>query len=110
MTERESAEVAIGCFLGLLLVVAMMLLSGCNGGDHHAPAVSEKPAPYAVPVSAGCVGADGRPGRPQPLNQRYSADQWAALAPGAKANAVAAQAGARLNYEDEDAAATSGCK
>lgn len=91
------------------LVMAAILIASC-AGDHHAAAASERPAPFAVPVSAGCVAATGRPEKPQPLNRRYTAEQWAALAPGAKANAVAAQGGARLNFEDEDSAATTGCR
>lgn len=92
------------------LVMAAILIASCAGGDHHAAAAAEKPLSFAVPVSAGCVAATGRPEKPQPLNRRYTAEQWAALAPGAKANAVAAQGGARLNFEDEDSAATTGCR
>ncbi|MEA3035774.1 MAG: hypothetical protein QOH04_1539 [Sphingomonadales bacterium] len=94
----------------LLAAVPALLLAGCAAATDRPAAVSEKPVPFAVPVDAGCIGAKGRPARPQPLNQRYMAEQWAALAPGAKAAAGTAQAGAHMNYEDEDAAATAGCK
>lgn len=92
------------------LVMAALIIASCAAGGDRPAAVGEKPLPYAVPVAAGCVAASGRPAKVQPLNRRYTAEQWAALPPGAKANAAAAQAGARMNFEDEDAAATAGCK
>jgi hypothetical protein len=93
----------------MIVALACVPLAACGGGGARPAALAEKPMPYAVPVDAGCIGDKGRPTPPEPLNRRYTAEQWAALAPGAKAAAVAAQAGARLNYEDEDRAATAGC-
>jgi hypothetical protein len=93
----------------MLAAVLLCTLAACSG-DKPPATVSEKPVPYAVPVDAGCIGDKGRPEKPQALKQRYTAEQWAALAPGAKASAVAAQGGARMNFEDEDGAATAGCK
>jgi hypothetical protein len=60
-----------------------------------------------VAVAAGCV--SGAPETVKPLNERIPADQWNALAPGAKAEAVKAQAGERMNYEDQLRAATAAC-
>jgi hypothetical protein len=94
----------------LITWTAAVLVASCDGGGERPAAVSEKPVAYAVPVDAGCIGPKGRPARPAPLNRRYTPEQWAALAPGAKSAAGAAQAGAHMNYEDEDAAATAGCK
>jgi hypothetical protein len=88
----------------------ILALAACGGGGARPVALAEKPVPYAVPVDAGCIGPKGRPEKPQPLNQRYTAEQWAALPPGSKTAAVAAQGGARLNFEDELGAATAGCK
>lgn len=93
----------------LAFSLSVLALAACAAPKPPA-AVGEKPVPYAVPVATGCVATSGRPSRPQPLAQRYTPQQWAALATGAKANTVAAQAGARMNYEDEAAAATSACK
>lgn len=61
-----------------------------------------------VPVAVGCVSQ--RPTPPVAANARISADQWAALAPGAQAEVMKAQAGEHMNYEDKLNAATSGCK
>jgi hypothetical protein len=44
-----------------------------------------------------------------PLASRISPSDWAARAPGAKAQAVRAQTGVRMNYEDRERAATSAC-
>jgi hypothetical protein len=90
-----------------LAISLIPLLAGCGG---HVAAVSEKPVPFAVPVAVGCVGKDGKPTPPEPLKQRYTDAQWAAMPPGAKAQAVAAQGGARLNYEDSLRASTAGCR
>lgn len=89
------------------LSVAVLLLSGC-GAKPERPKASFNTIPVAVATS--CVDPKGRPAVPPTLKQRYTAEQWASLPPGAKAQAVAAQAGARLNYEDEDRAATAGCR
>jgi hypothetical protein len=87
-----------------------LALSACPGSNGSRPAaIAENPVSYAVPVDAGCIGRKGRPAKVQPLNQRYTPEQWAALAPAAKVAAGSAQAGARMNFEDEDAAATVGC-
>jgi hypothetical protein len=84
------------------------LLAGC--GEQHPAAVSEKPVPFAVPVAVGCVGSEGRPAPVQTLKERYTDAQWAAMPPGAKAQAGAAQGGAHLNYEGSLRASTAGCR
>lgn len=92
------------------LVIAALIIASCTGPANTSGAQPMKPEPYAVPVATGCIASTGRPTKPPPLNQRYTPEQWAAMPPGAKAEAATAQAGARMNYEDDDAAATKGCK
>jgi hypothetical protein len=83
----------------------LLVLAGCQ----HAPESPAKPyRELPVVVAVGCV--QNRPMAPQSLRERYSDDQWTALAPGAMARAVQAQAGDRLNYADKLDAATKGCK
>lgn len=83
-------------------------LAGLLAACAHAPEqkIVLKPVPVATPV--GCV--VNRPSPPETLLVRISNEEWAALAPGARARAVEAQAGERMNYQDALAAATSGCK
>lgn len=86
-------------------VFSVALLAGCGTRPALEPAVQYREA--AVAVAAGCV--VDRPTAPAPLNVRVGAAEWAARAPGAKAQSVRAQAGARLNYEERLAAATAAC-
>jgi hypothetical protein len=88
--------------------IALAALAGCGG--HPRSAGDQAPLSFGVPVATGCVGQGGKPTVPAPLRTRYTAAQWAAMPPGAKAQAVAAQAGHRMNYEDRLGAATSGCR
>lgn len=91
-----------------LALAAIGGLVSC-GGDRPSSA-GDRPVEYAVPVASGCVGDGGKPQPPKPLKGRYTTDQWAAMPPGSKAQAVAAQAGHRMNYEDQLAASTAGCE
>lgn len=85
---------------------SLALLAACAGQAPRAePAVEYREA--AVPVATGCV--VDRPAPVMPLASRVPAAEWARRAPGAKAQAVRAQAGQRLNYEDALRASTSGC-
>jgi hypothetical protein len=84
---------------------SLLLLAACAHAPAPEPAVQYRDA--AIAVAVGCV--VDRPAQPVPLSARVSAAEWAARAPGAKAQAVRAQAGRRLNYEDAEAAATAGC-
>lgn len=88
----------------LLTAGATSLLAGCQ---HVQPEKQIEYRTATVAVSAPCV--VDPPQRVTPLNQQMTPDQWNARAPGAKAEAVKAQAGDRLNYEDRQAASTSGC-
>lgn len=90
-----------------LAVLAGVLigLSACQTTPEE-PRIEYRTVP--VPVSAGCVVQ--RPAPVRPLNEQVPQEQWNALAPGAKAEAMRAQAGDRLNYENRLEAATSGCK
>ena len=88
-----------------LAALAGLLIAGCAGKTPE-PKIVLKPYPVATPV--GCV--VDRPTPPVTLLMRISDEAWSALAPGARARAVEAQAGERMNYQDALATATSGCK
>lgn len=108
MPKSSGLAVLLRVLIGVTaLVLLALLLFGCA----HAPSTPPEPAvvfrEVKVAVPTGCV--VDKPGEVKPLNQQVTADQWNALAPGAKAEAVAAQAGTRLNYEDRLRASTSGC-
>ena len=91
------------------LQVGLLTLAGCSPSvvDQRPaePKVIYKDVPVAVAV--GCV--RNRPGAVAPINAQIAADKWGAMPTGAKAEAVRAQAGDRMNYEDRLGAATSGC-
>lgn len=95
--------------LALLIVAAV---SGCATDDNTRlrPHQEVKIETAPVLVATGCIDEQGRPAKPQTLKQRYTPEQWAALPPGAKAQAARAQSGTRMNYEDDLDAATSACK
>lgn len=95
----------LALLLWALILGVVFLLSGCAHVSEAPPTVVYKEAKVAV--SAGCV--VDRPEPVKPMNQQVSKEQWDALAPGAKAQAVKAQIGERLNYEDNLRASTSGC-
>jgi len=96
-------------YIKLAFSLTVLTLTACAGSSLQTDRPKDEPVKYGVPIATGCIGEDGRPAIPGPLKSRYTQEQWDALAPGAKANAVAAQAGTRMNYEDEDRAATAGC-
>lgn len=87
-----------------------LALAACGGEKPKSAGDAPAPERYAVPVAAPCVGSEGRPAAVQTLKQRYTDAEWAAMPPGAKAAAVAAQGGDRLNYENRLEASTSACK
>lgn len=89
----------------IALAALALALPAC-GPTPSIPEVRIETVP--VPVAVPCV--VNRPGLPATLKQQYPADKWAAMPTGAKAQAVAAQAGERLNYEGRLEAATAGCK
>ena len=89
------------------ILVATALLCSCGARPKTA---ADAPIHYAVPVAAGCVAEAGKPLAPRPISETHPADQWQAMPAGVKAQAIAAQAGRRLNYEDRLSAATAGCK
>lgn len=90
--------------LGLVGAACLGLLAGCA----HRQAEDKPYRELPVAVAVGCV--KDRPAALQSLLERISDEEWAALAPGAMARAVQAQAGERLNYEDRLEAATKGCR
>jgi hypothetical protein len=90
----------------LILPIAALSLAACSTPQPDVSRIEYRTANVAV--SAGCV--VDPPAVPVPLKQGYTDEQWNALAPGAKAEALKAQAGERLNYEDRLRAASSGCK
>lgn len=95
------------------LLIAGLALASCGTTK---TIIEEVPVNVYVPVIAPCVadpdkdGKGNRPDRVKSIRDAVPREQWDALAPGAKAEAVRAQAGRRMNYEDEDRAATSACK
>ena len=94
----------------LIVAVAIIGATGACAGklQEQEPRIEYREVPIAV--ATGCIGKDGRPEAPTTLKQRYTKEQWASLAPGARQAAVQAQAGARMNYEDALRASTSGCQ
>jgi len=85
---------------------SLVLLAACAGRPPRVePTVEYREA--AVAIATGCV--VDRPAPVTPLSSRVPAGEWARRAPGAKAQAVRAQAGQRLNYEDALRASTAGC-
>jgi hypothetical protein len=86
-----------------------MLVAGCSPTLQRVePEVEYREVPVAV--ATGCISGEGRPAKGQTLKQQYSAAQWRAKPVGAKAEAVKARAGERMNYADALESATSGCK
>lgn len=88
-----------------LALCAVFLIAGCNG---QTPEPKVEYQVVNVPVSVGCV--VDKPEALVPLNKQIAPEQWENMAPGAKAEAIKAQAGYRMNYSDEFEASTSGCK
>lgn len=88
---------------GRLAAAGLLILSACSTATETKTVNRE--VKVAVPV--GCV--VNRPQRPQRLLDLRNEAEWALLAPGAKAQAIRAQAGARMTYSDQLEAATAGC-
>ena len=84
-----------------------MLLAGCGGAAGKLELVHDR---VPVLVSTPCLAEGGKPGPVAPLNASIPPDQWMAKPVGAKARAVQAQAGRRMNYEAALDAATAGCR
>ena len=81
-------------------------LSACAGQmPAPEPSIVYRDAAVAVPV--GCV--VDRPAPIVPLRERVAPAEWRTRAPGAKVQAIAAQAGRRMNHQTRTDAATSGC-
>lgn len=93
----------------IVLASSLFALAAC-ATTASAPEPEKVPEIVAVEVATGCVASSGRPAEPDALSIAYPEAEWSKLAPGAKAEAIRAQAGKRLNYEDQDRAATSGCR
>ncbi len=87
--------------LGLLAALA-----ACAHGTPPEPAKEVHTATIRIP--APCV--VNRPDAVTPLKDQVDAAIWAALAPGAHAQNIKAQAGTRMNYEDRLRAATAACQ
>lgn len=95
----------------ITLASSLLMLAACSTTKAPIkPAVEQVPVEIAIPVATGCIATNGRPAPVKPLRQQMKPDAWAKLAPGAKAAAIQAQAGIRMNTEDLDRAATSACK
>jgi len=87
-----------------IALASSLVLAACTGRA-SSPEVRIETVPVAVP--APCVVS--RPYKPVPLKDRIAATEWAKRPAGAKAQALVAQGGTRLNYTDALAASTSGC-
>lgn len=90
----------------LVLLTVIAALSACT---RTVTLTEEKFTEVPVMVPTACVAEQGRPAKVAPLNRAVRREDWAKRAPGAKARAIQAQAGRRMNYGDELAAATSAC-
>lgn len=93
------------------LLCLVIMLAAC--ASHKSPInllPEQVPHDVNVAVATGCIATTGRPAPVDPLNKTITPDEWKKKPPNAKASAVLAQAGRRLNYEQADAAATSACK
>ena len=86
-------------------LLASAVLAGCKSAPVD-PKVEYRTANVAVAV--GCV--VNAPAKPPAINTLIPQDTWKSLAPGAKSQAVKAQAGERMNYQDQLEASTSGCR
>jgi len=93
------------CSMRSITTASSLLLAACTGRAQVEPEIQYREASVAVAV--GCV--VDRPAPVAPLNAQVPAGEWAARAPGAKAQSIRAQAGRRLNFEDRLAASTAGC-
>ena len=94
-----------GCSRLALCAVLLTALAACAG---QTPEPTVEYRTEYVAVSTGCV--VDKPETLVPLKEQIAPEQWARMAPGAKAEAVKAQAGYRMNYQDELSASVSGCK
>jgi hypothetical protein len=94
-------------------LIAALALAGCTTTR---TVIEEVPVEVYVPVAVGCLpdtdgdGVGERPTPVIPMRDTISEEQWRALAPGAKAEAVRVQAGRRMNHADQLEAATFGCQ
>lgn len=88
-----------------VFVGAVIALAGCTTTPQ--PETRTEYQIVKVAVAAPCV--VNRPAPVVPLKEQVAPEVWVALAPGSKAQAVKAQIGERMNYEDRLSAATSGC-
>ena len=90
-------------------ILALAIAGGLSACAAHAPtpepSIVYRDVPMAVPV--GCV--VDRPAPVVPLRERVAPAEWRIRAPGAKVQAIAAQAGRRMNHQTRTDAATSGC-
>lgn len=89
------------------VVLAGLLVSALAACAGRTPEPKIEYRTVSVPVPAPC--AIDIPGIVKGLKVLIPLEQWQALAPGAKASAVEAQAGERLNYEERLSASYSGC-
>ncbi|MDR6128776.1 hypothetical protein QE361_003210 [Sphingomonas sp. SORGH_AS802] len=92
-------------------ILALAIACGLSACAAQLPAPAPEPsivyrdAAVAVPVS--CV--VDRPAPVVPLRERVAPAEWRTRAPGAKVQAIAAQAGRRMSHQTLSDAATSGC-
>ncbi len=91
-----------------IAIASSLLLAACTH-VRNVPVDHIETITAAVPVATGCVAKEGRPKPPVPIKGTVTPADWKSHTVGARAAAIQAQAGRRMNYEDEDRAATSAC-
>lgn len=91
-------------------VAVLLALAACAGGPLPEPRIETRYEEVPTIVSTGCVTEGGRPEAVTPLNERIGSDDWYARPVGARASAIEAQAGRRMNHAEQLDAATSGCR
>ena len=82
----------------------VLLLAGCAT---QPTVIRDRPTQVSIPVIQPC--ASERPAPIVPMNQRYSETEWEGLSFKQRAEIVAVQGLARMNYADSLNAATSAC-
>ncbi|WP_164523640.1 hypothetical protein [Sphingomonas sp. S-NIH.Pt15_0812] len=92
-------------------ILALAIAGGLSACAAQLPAPAPEPSivyrDAAVAVPVGCV--VDRPAPVVPLRERIAPAEWRTRAPGAKVQAIAAQAGRRMNHQTRTDASMSGC-
>lgn len=106
--KQGFSALAIGAaaWIWVVIMLGLLVFLGACTPAAREPEIRIETAPVAVTTP--CV--VNRPEKVVPLKQTIRDAQWAQIPPGAKAQAVKAQAGRWMNYTDKLEAATAGCR